>query len=102
LEQAIENCYNLLAPGGHLLITVPGISNIGKDPWKWYWSFSVFSVSQLLCEKFEKEKVIVQAFGNVLAASAFLYGMGRLDVNEKDLLHNDELYQVIITATASK
>jgi hypothetical protein len=83
-------------------VTVPGISNIGKDPWKWYWSFSIFSISQLLCRKFENEKIEVHSHGNVLAASAFLYGMGRADVNKEELMENDELYQVIITAIASK
>ena len=41
LRTAMENLYQALAPGGALLITVPGISPIGNGETKiWYWEFT--------------------------------------------------------------
>lgn len=101
-KQAMENCYKILKPGGCLLLTVPGISHIGKDPWNWYWSFTSFSVRRMLTECFSEEGTTVASFGNVLTAAAFLYGMGKTEIEQKDYEHNDPSYQVIVTAVASK
>jgi SAM-dependent methyltransferase len=68
---AIGNCHKLLKPGGYLLLTVPGISNIGKDPWNWYWSFTSFSIKEILSQKFKIEDLNIESFGNVLISSAF-------------------------------
>lgn len=100
--QAVANCYKILKPGGCLLLTVPGISHIGKDPWNWYWSFTTFSISRMLVEVFGQEGTKVEAFGNVLTASAFLYGMGKEEIKQKDYEYHDPAYQVIVTAVARK
>lgn len=100
--QAIANCYKILKPGGCLLLTVPGISYIGKDPWNWYWSFTSFSIGHMLADVFGKEGTTVETFGNVLTASAFLYGMGKAEIKEKDYEHRDPGYQVVVTAVARK
>ena len=101
-KKAIENCYRLLKPGGHLLLTVPGITPLGRDPFDWYWSFTTFSVQKIMEEQFSKGQIRVQTFGNVLAASAFLYGMGRGEIAEQELLVNDPSFQVIIAVSAQK
>ena len=84
---AIDTCYRILKPGGHLLLTVPGISQIDHDDWKdiWLWSFTDTSIKKVLSESFEKEKIDVSTFGNVLAASACLYGMGVGEIDKKNL-----------------
>lgn len=101
-NKAIENCYRLLKPGGHLLLTVPGITPLGRDPFDWYWSFTSFSVQKILEGHFVKDQIRLQTFGNVLAASAFLYGMGRKEIREDDLKVNDSSYQVIVAVSAQK
>lgn len=101
-KQAIENCHKILKPGGYLLLTVPGISHIGKDPWNWYWSFTKFSVHRMLADVFGGKEAAVEAFGNVLTASAFLYGMGKSEIGPEAYKLNDPSYQVIITAAAVK
>ena len=101
-KKAIENCHRLLKPGGHLLLTVPGITPIGKDPFDWYWAFSSFSMKKMLGEHFASEHTRVQTYGNVLAASAFLYGLGKNEIKEKELKINDPSYQVIIAVSAKK
>lgn len=101
-KKAIENCYRLLRPGGHLLLTVPGITPIGRDPFDWYWSFSSFSMKRILGEHFTSENIQVRTYGNVLAASAFLYGLGKKEIDEKELHVNDPSFQVIIAVSARK
>lgn len=101
---AIKTCYRVLKPGGALLITVPGISQIDHNEWKdyWYWSFTDKSVRRMLLETFPEENVIVESYGNVLAATAFLYGVGLPELNKEQLDFNDPHYQVTITAVAVK
>lgn len=103
-NDALQKCYNVLAPGGSLLITVPGISHIDKGEWgkTWYWSFTDKSLKRMLGESFGDENISVQFFGNVMVATAFLYGMGRPEISENALKQNDPCYQVIVTGIARK
>jgi hypothetical protein len=103
-EKALETCHRILKPGGTLLITVPGITNIAHDEWGkyWMWSFTDKSITRLLAEFFPKENIIVEAFGNVFVAMAFLYGMGLPELNKEQLDYTDPHYQVKITGIAIK
>jgi hypothetical protein len=56
----------------------------------------------MLAEVFTAEKTKVETFGNVFSATAFLFGMGLLEVKKSQLDFNDPHYQVIITACAVK
>ena len=101
---AIETCYRLLKQGGTLLITVPGISHIAQDGWGkyWLWSFTDASMQRIMEESFPTDKISINTFGNVLVASAFLYGMGLPEINKEQLNQHDPHYQVIITVRAVK
>lgn len=102
-QEAIQTCYRILKPGGSLLLTVPGISHIAQDQWGkyWYWSFTDASLTRMLDEVFKKQ-IQINTSGNVLAATAFLYGMGRYELSDKILNDHDPHYQVIITAQCRK
>ena len=101
---AIKTCYRILKPGGRLLLTVPGISHIDQDKWKdiWLWSFTNTSISKILAEVFPTDKTTITTHGNVLVATAFLYGMGLPEIKKKKMDYCDPHYQVIITACAIK
>jgi glycosyltransferase involved in cell wall biosynthesis len=101
---ALATCYRILKPGGALLLTAPGISHIHHGEWGkyWMWSFTGNSVVQMLSEVFDPKKIKVDTFGNLLVATAFLYGMGLPELTKKQMQYNDPQYQVIITATAVK
>jgi glycosyltransferase involved in cell wall biosynthesis len=101
---AVKTCYRILKPGGTLLLTVPGISQIANDQWQeyWLWSFTQASVKKILAQSFNPERIVTATHGNVLAATAFLYGMGATELTESKLKINDSNYQVIITAIATK
>jgi len=82
---------------------VPGITVVGPgEPEGWYWSFTVDSLRRLLLELFAPEKVDVEAFGNVLAATAFLYGCAASELTNDELDAVDPGYQVIVTAAARR
>jgi hypothetical protein len=85
-------------------MTVPGITQVTQDQWStsWNWSFTENSVSKLLGEAFLSEKTSIGVFGNVLAASAFLYGIGLPELTREQMDVLDKNYQVIITAASFK
>jgi glycosyltransferase involved in cell wall biosynthesis/SAM-dependent methyltransferase len=103
-KNALNTCYRILKPGGTLLLTVPGITNIAHDEWKkyWMWSFTDKSLTKLLAEVFPPENLTIEAFGNVLVATAFLFGVGLPELKKEQLDENDPHYQVKITAMAIK
>ena len=103
-KEALKTCYRILKPGGCLLLTAPGITSIDVGEWKstWYWAFTDIAIKRILEETFSEKNVVVEAFGNVLTATAFLYGMGLPELKKEQLDFYDPSYQVIITAIATK
>lgn len=103
-KAAIETIHRILKPGGVLLITVPGITQIAYRQLGsiWYWSFSEASMKRLLGEAFKEENVKIQVHGNILTATAFLYGMGSSELTQEEFDHTDLDYQVIIAIRVVK
>jgi glycosyltransferase involved in cell wall biosynthesis len=103
-DAAIRHCCRILKRSGTLLLTVPGITQIDYGEWHdtWYWSFTGRSLLKLLTTRFNPMDIQVQTHGNVLAATAFLYGLGKDEVNDKLLSEHDPHYPVIIAAKAVK
>ena len=93
-----------MKPGGILLATVPGISQIDHYEWResWYWSFTQLSARRLFEEAFGAEHIEIESHGNVLAATAFLQGMAFEELNREELDYNDLDYPVTITIKAEK
>lgn len=105
LSAAVNHLYRILKPAGILLITVPGISQISRydmDRWGDYWRFTTLSTQKLFEEKFSPEDIEIKAYGNVLAATAFLYGLAVEDLKPEQLNYYDPDYQMLITVRAVK
>ena len=105
LRAAIRNLYCLLRAGGVLLVTWPGISQISRydmERWGDYWRVTSLAAHRLFEEVFPAANVAVEAYGNVLAAVAFLHGLAAQDLRQKELDHHDPDYEVIITIRAVK
>jgi SAM-dependent methyltransferase len=105
LNLAIDTLHRILKPGGILLVTIPGISQISRydmDRWGDYWRFTSASALRLFEVNFALENLNVQVFGNVLAATAFLQGIAVQDVGKEKLDQVDLDYQVLLGIRAVK
>lgn len=101
----LQTIQRILKPDGVVLITVPGISQISRydmDRWGDYWRFTTKSMQRLLEAVFPDADIRVNAYGNVLAAMAFLYGLAAEELRVNELEHFDPDYELLITARASK
>lgn len=101
ISPAIKNIFNVLKPGGKLLVTVPGITQISRydiDRWGQYWSFTDLSVRKLFEKVTSKKDITIKIYGNVKSASYFLYGLSAEELSRQDLDYQDRDYQVLIGA----
>jgi SAM-dependent methyltransferase len=104
VRSAIQTVHRILKPGGVALVTFPGITQISSDQWRttWYWSFTSLSAQRMFCEVFPSENLSIKAFGNVLTASSFLYGIAAQELDSKTLNTHDPHYELLITVRAVK
>lgn len=105
VRAALSHLYRILKPGGVLLATIPGISQISRhdmDRWGDYWRFTTLSARRLFEELFPNSNVTVQAYGNVLTAVAFLEGLAAEELRREELDHADADYELLITVRAVK
>ncbi|MCW1382704.1 class I SAM-dependent methyltransferase [Novosphingobium sp. KCTC 2891] len=104
MPAAVRNVVRALAPGGTLLLTVPGVSAV--DPWEWrdnwYWSLTPPALERLLRAEFAADDIDLTAFGNVHAAIAFLAGASVEDVDPAKLAVVDRHFPVVVAARATK
>lgn len=101
---AVRRLYRALAPGGVLLVTAPGISQLDRGEWgnTWFWSFTPTSLRRLFGDVFGPEAVMVEHYGNVFAATSFLQGLAVEELNTADLDPIDHAYPVIVAVRARK
>jgi SAM-dependent methyltransferase len=105
VQRAVRTIHRILRPGGVLLATVPGISQMSpydRDRWGEYWRFTAQSLGRLLGEPFGSANVEVEAYGNVLASTAFLQGLCTDDLRRDELDHRDQRYQMLVAGRAMK
>lgn len=105
VRAALWHLQRILRPGGVLLATFSGISQISRydmDRWGDYWRFTALSTRRLFEEVFPAANVTVATSGNVLAAIAFLHGLAAEELHQQELDYHDPDYEVIITVRAVK
>lgn len=105
VQAAITTIERILKPGGVVLATVSGISKISRydmDRWGYFWGFTTKSAQRLFEAIFPSDRVKVQAYGNVLAAIAFLHGLAAQELEQPELDRSDPDYQVVIAVRAQK
>jgi len=101
LDAAIRGISMVLKPGGVVLATVPGISQVSREDkrdWGDWWRFTSQGTTRLFEERFDD--VDVQAHGNVLSSAAFLYAYAAEELNDAELAHRDPDYELLITVRA--
>jgi SAM-dependent methyltransferase len=102
---AVRTLHRILKPGGVVLATVPGLTRICRpdfDLWGDYWRFTSLSVRRLFEEVFRPADVTVDAYGNVLAAVAFLHGLAAEELKQPELELRDPNYEVLVAVRARK
>ena len=105
IHAAFATLHRALAPGGVLLVTVPGLTKISPpedEAFGEWWHFTARSARRLAEEAFGEGNVEVEAFGNVLSAAGFLYGLAASDLSREELDTRDRLYEVTIGLRAVK
>ncbi len=104
VRAGIQTLFRILKPGGVVLATFPGITQTCDYEWgeTWYWNFTAVSGRRLFEETFGSPHVTVEAFGNVLAATAFLQGLAVEEVSTAELDYHDPGYNVTIAVRAVK
>ncbi|MGI9175650.1 MAG: glycosyltransferase [Rhodothermales bacterium] len=107
MRTALATLYHALKPGGVLLVTCPGISQVDRateaqGTWQSTWALTDRAARKLFRETFPASGLTVETHGNVLAATALLHGLAAEELTSEELDHCDEDYQVVITIRAMK
>ena len=103
VRAAVAGDRRLLRPGGVLLATVPGISQISREDmrdWGDWWRFTARSARGSSGRSTASEHVEVSQHGNVRAAAAFLYGLAAEDLDPSALAAVDPDFHLLMTVRA--
>lgn len=105
LDTAVAEVSRILKPGGTVLATASGISQVSRydmDRWGDFWRLTDLSAKRLFDGRFEGGSVKVTTYGNALSAVAFLEGLALEELAPEDLDAADSDYQVTIGIRATK
>lgn len=106
MKAAMSTLYRILKPGGVVLMTTHGTSKIarrlGRDDWGEYWRLTAQGVNALVREVAPEAELKITSYGNVMAATAFLYGLAVEDLKAGEIDSADDDFEVIIGARIQK
>jgi SAM-dependent methyltransferase len=98
---ALRQAHAALKPGGVLLATVPGISQIAPgDPFPDHVRYTAHGLRALAGQVFGA--VEVTARGNVHTAAAFLYGLAEHEVAAAAFAEDDPAYELVVSLRAQR
>ena len=103
VRAAVRTLFRMLKPGGILLGSVPGMSQISpydRKIWGENWRFTSTAVRTLFSESFGPENVNVHAHGNLLVATAFLHGLVVEELDPRAFDVEDREYELTLTVRA--
>lgn len=102
---ALRGAHRLLKPGGYLLATLAGPSQVSRydmDRWGDYWRFTSLSAMKMMEAVFGKGNVEIDYYGNCLSAISLLRGIAAEEIAAQELDIKDADYELIITVVARK
>ena len=104
VRAAVAEAYRVLKPGGVLLATFPSASRVCVEygPDGDFWRVTEAGARALLESAFPPEAIEVHAYGNVMATTAFLHGLGAHELSEDELAAYDPFYPLLIGVRARR
>jgi SAM-dependent methyltransferase len=105
MKAALAELHRILAPGGTILCTVSGLSQISRydmDRWGDRWRLTSLSARELFETAFAADQIAVETFGNALSALCFIEGIPAERLRAAELDVNDPDYQIIVAVAARK
>jgi SAM-dependent methyltransferase len=102
LEAATVALAQCVRPGGVVLATLPGIGpRHARDPeWPERWHVTPLAARRVFEHAFPPQTVTVQAFGNVLTATAHLYGLPATALRRRERELHDTDFPVVVAVRA--
>ena len=104
VRQALAEAFRVLKPGGVLLATFPSASRVAVEygPEGDFWRVTEAGARELVASVFPAGELTVHAYGNVMAATAFLQGLGAHELTRDELAAYDPFFPVLIGVRARK
>ena len=103
LDRSLQNAWQTLAPGGVLLISVPGITRSDPDQAKAdRWRFTPSGLDTLLARTCSGGRRAVVGYGGLTSAVAFLMGLAAEELEESELNLTDPHFPVVVCARVEK
>lgn len=106
VASAVAGIRRVLKPGGTVLATVSGIAQVSRydmDRWGDFWRFTPLSARRLFEQSFAPDEIVIQPYGNLLAAKALLDGLSVEDMVDPAALDpHDPDYPVTIGIRATR
>lgn len=105
MDAAISELHRILKPGGCVLATATGISQVSRyddERWGDYWRLTGRSARRLFERHFRPDDVEMTTYGNVLAATSFLEGLATSELTAAELDVHDDDYPLLIGVKAVK
>lgn len=106
LQRALDTLVRITKPGGVILCTQPSITRIASvsgERENWCWSLYPVSARWLFARAgVERRTLVVESWGNLRTATAFLWGLAQEDLTEEDFMLDNSRYPLVTTVRAVK
>jgi SAM-dependent methyltransferase len=102
VDRAVATLHRIVRPGGVVLATFPGISQLSGDEWgrTWSWGFGSLLARRLFASHFGERNITVEAHGNSLATAAFIQGLATVDLTPARLDADEAGCELLVTVRA--
>jgi SAM-dependent methyltransferase len=100
---AVANARAALAPGGVVLATLPGISQVSRydmDRWGDFWRFTDRGARAVFERSFDPAELTITTHGNAAVACAFLQGLAVEELDPAMLTADHQDYPLVVTVAA--
>ncbi|HEX2045481.1 MAG TPA: methyltransferase domain-containing protein [Gaiellaceae bacterium] len=103
VERGLGNAWRGLSPGGVLLLTVPTVARVDRHLSEIdFWRFTPRGLREALDRSCPGAEAVVEGFGNLVAAIAFLAGLAARELRAEELAHADPYFPVLAAARVRK